>query len=84
MDYTELIGYIAASCTTFSFLPQAIKTWKTKSAKDLSLGMFLLFVIGVLMWLIYGYLLMSWPMLFANTITLVLAGSILYYKLKFG
>src|SRR5690349_19122042 len=54
MSFVQIIGLIAAFCTTISFLPQVIKTWKSGSAKDLSLGMFSFFCLGVLLWLIYG------------------------------
>lgn len=84
MKYTELIGFMAAFCTTIAFLPQAIKTWKTKSAKDLSLPMFLIFCVGIVFWLIYGIIIMNWPMILANAFTFVLAVSILYHKLKYG
>ena len=84
MNYTELIGFTAAFCTTFAFLPQAIKTWRTKSARDLSLPMFLIFCIGVVLWLIYGLIIINWPMILANSITFLLAVSILYHKLKYS
>lgn len=84
MEYTELIGFLAAFCTTIAFLPQAVKTWKTKSAKDLSLPMFLLFCIGIVFWFIYGLIIMNWPMMVANGCTFVLAVTILYHKLKYG
>ena len=77
----QAIGLTAAACTTFSFLPQAIKTWRTHSAKDLSLGMFLIFVIGVALWLAYGLWLNDLPIILANLVTLVLAGSILLFKI---
>lgn len=77
----QAIGLTAAACTTFSFLPQAIKTWRTRSAKDLSLGMFLIFVIGVALWLAYGLWLNDLPIILANLVTLVLAGSILLFKI---
>ena len=58
---TSLIGFIAATLTTIAFLPQVIKVWKSRSAKDISLGMYFLFSTGVLLWLIYGILLAAWP-----------------------
>ncbi|WP_017733419.1 SemiSWEET transporter [Nafulsella turpanensis] len=81
MNYIEFIGILAAICTTLAFLPQVIKTWKSKSAKDLSLGMFLLFFTGVALWLTYGLLIYNIPIILANSITLVLAGSLLFFKL---
>ena len=79
-----MIGFAAAFCTTIAFLPQAVKTWKTKSARDLSLPMFLLFCIGIIFWLIYGVMITNWPMIVANGFTFILAVSILYHKLKYG
>ena len=77
----ETVGLVAAALTTFSFLPQVIKTWKSRSAEDLSLGMFTMMVIGVILWLIYGLSLNNLPMILANSVTLLLSGSILYFKL---
>ena len=82
--YTDLIGYAAGVMTTVAFLPQAIKVWRTRSARDLSLGMYLIFTGGVGLWLIYGLLLRAWPLVAANAVTFVLAGAILLYKLREG
>lgn len=78
---TDLIGYLAAFCTTVAFLPQAISVWKTRSTRDLSLAMFLIFTLGVLLWLSYGWRIQSWPIIIANAITVLLAGYILLMKL---
>jgi len=83
MDGFTLIGLAAGFCTTAAFLPQAIKTWKTKSAKDLSLGMYSIFCTGVVLWLIYGILVGDIPIIITNVVTMVLAFSILYFKLSF-
>lgn len=80
----DIVGTLAATLTTVAFVPQAIKTWKSRHARDLSLGMFLLFTLGVLGWLAYGVLIGSWPIIIANAITTVLAGSILFFKLRYG
>ena len=80
----ELIGLLAGALTSTAFLPQVIKTWKSKSAKDLSLGMFLVFFIGVILWLTYGIIIKDIPMIFANALTLTLSGIILYFKFRFG
>ncbi|MSS75592.1 MAG: glutathione synthetase [Methyloglobulus sp.] len=77
----ELIGYAAGALTTASFLPQAIMTIKTKDTSALSLGMYSLFTLGVLCWLIYGVQLANYAIIFPNAITLVLAGCILSYKI---
>ena len=78
----ELIGYLAAFFTTIAFIPQAYKVFKTNQTKDLSLSLFLIFSLGVLMWLIYGIMLNSIPMIVANVITLSLSLYILYKKIK--
>ena len=81
--FMTYIGFFAAFCTTIAFLPQAIKVYKTKSTKDISLYMFLIFTIGVLSWLIYGLIINDWPVILANAVTLVLSFFILIYKLKY-
>lgn len=78
----EIIGLIAACLTTGSFVPQVYKIWKTKSAEGVSLTMFLMFFIGVLLWLVYGIFINSVSMTIANVITGSLALVIIYYKLK--
>ena len=84
IDYVlKYIGYFAAFCTTIAFFPQSIKAWKTKSTKDISLYMFLLLVVGVLSWVVYGILISSLPLVIANLTVLFLAISILIAKLKF-
>jgi MtN3 and saliva related transmembrane protein len=82
MDIANWIGTLAGIFTTIAFIPQVTKTWKTKSAGDISLLMFLLFSSGVLLWLIYGVLLHALPIIVANGITLSLSASILVLKLK--
>jgi len=79
----KYIGFLAAFCTTFAFLPQAIKVWKTKSTKDISLYMFIIFTVGVLSWLIYGISITDLPLILANAITLVFSLFILIYKIKY-
>lgn len=80
---THLIGFIAAFLTTIAFLPQVIKTWQTKSAKDLSLVMFSIFCCGVILWLIYGLLVSDYPLIIANAATLIMSSTLLYFKLKY-
>lgn len=80
---TELIGSFAGACTTLSLVPQVIKTLKTKSTKDVSLGMFVIFTLGVILWLVYGFLTASISMIVANSLTFVLAAVILICKLKY-
>ncbi|MCX7100693.1 MAG: SemiSWEET transporter [Methylobacter sp.] len=78
----EIIGYLAATLTTSSFLPQAILTIKTRDTESLSLGMYSSFTLGVLCWLIYGLYLNDKAIIFSNAITLLLSASILYFKIR--
>jgi len=79
----DLIGYVAASLTTLSFLPQALHTFRTRDVRGISLGMYALFTTGVALWLVYGLLLAAWPIVVANAVTLVLALAILVMKLRY-
>ena len=79
----EFIGLLAGGLTTIAFIPQVIKVWKTKSTHDISLAMFIMFWIGILFWLVYGIMIGSKSILIANSLTLILAGSILYFKYKY-
>jgi MtN3 and saliva related transmembrane protein len=81
---SDLLGYLAATLTTSAFIPQAWLTWKTRSAKGVSLGMYSVFIAGVAMWLLYGLSLQAWPIVVANAITLTLASFILGMKIRFG
>ncbi|MEO8544585.1 MAG: SemiSWEET transporter [Burkholderiaceae bacterium] len=83
MIFSESIGYAAATLTTASFLPQAWYTFRTRDVRGISLGMYLIFVLGVSLWLTYGVMVAAWPIVFANAITLMLAGFILLMKLRF-
>jgi len=83
MDIVNITGTLAGGLTTIAFIPQVVKTWKTRSAEDISLFMFLLFSCGVLLWLIYGVLLHALPIILANGITLALSTSILAMKVRF-
>lgn len=83
-DLAEAIGLMAGVLTTLSFVPQVRQTWRTKSTKDISLPMFLAFCTGVLLWLIYGIMIQSMPVMLANGVTLVLSGAILIMKLRWG
>jgi len=77
-----VFGYIAAACTTISFIPQAIKVYRTKSTKDISSAMFSLMTLGVAFWLIYGLMINSFPIVAANVVTLFLSLYILLMKLR--
>ena len=80
----KLIGFAAATCTTVAYAPQVIKVWKTRSARDVSLGMFLIMVLGLALWLIYGLLSGDGPLIASNAVTMLLAGGILVMKLRYG
>nr|WP_299171741.1 SemiSWEET transporter [uncultured Allomuricauda sp.] len=83
METIEIIGLIAASLTTASFVPQVVKTWKNKSTKDISLTMYLVLFAGSVLWFYYGLVINSLPVIFANAITGILVLSILILKLKY-
>ncbi len=83
MPFTELIGYLAASLTTLSFVPQAWHTFTTRDVNGVSLGMYTTFTVGVALWLVYGVLLEAWPIVIANVITLGLSTGILIMKLRY-
>ncbi len=80
---TEIIGTVAAFCTTISFVPQLVRVWHRKSAADISLGMFLFFSLGVRLWLLYGIRISSRPGIEANAVTLALSLAILILKLRY-
>lgn len=83
MNAIQVLGLVAGSLTTAAFLPQVVKTWKSRSAKDLSLGMFSLFCLGVATWLVYGLVVRDIPVIAANMLTLLLASTLLFFKLKY-
>lgn len=82
VDWTQALGFLAAALTTCSFIPQVVYCWKTRDTRSISLGMYACFCMGVLCWLIYGLLDEQWPVVAANAVTLVLASSILFLKVK--
>lgn len=84
MTMVTFFGLAAACCTTLAYLPQVIKTWRTRSTADISLVMFTLMVSGAMLWLLYGILLQDLPLILANGLTLALTGTILYLKLRHG
>jgi len=79
---TDLIGYCSAVLTTTAFVPQALQSLKTRDLSGISLPMYSLFSLGVFGWLIYGLMIGSWPIIAANSITLILACIVLYLKVK--
>ena len=78
----ELIWFLAAVLTTVAFIPQVYKVWQTKSVSGLSLTMYLIFFSGVFLWLVYGLIINSLPMILGNSITLLLTSIILYFLIK--
>jgi len=78
------LGLLAAFCTTIAYLPQVIQTWRTRSTKDLSLPMLLVLTTGLALWLAYGLIIRDAPLIFANSVTFALTGTILYFKLRHG
>jgi MtN3 and saliva related transmembrane protein len=83
-DLREAIGYVAGLLATVAFLPQVAKTIRDRSVKDISLGMYVLFCSGVSLWLLYGFLISSRPIIISNFVTLVLSGTVLVLKIKHG
>ena len=79
----EAYGFLAAILTTVAFLPQVIKTWRRKSAEDISWTMLILFLTGVTFWIIYGVFINSLPIILANLVTFILNTFILLFKIKF-
>jgi MtN3 and saliva related transmembrane protein len=83
MTGVDILGYSAGAITSLTFLPQVIKTWKVKSAKDISLLMFVIAAINEVMWIIYGALLDNWVIILTNIIVLSMALTMIWFKLKF-
>lgn len=82
MALLDYAGYAAALCTTGAYVPQVVKVWRTRATQDISLKMFLVLVTGLSLWLAYGIHRGEWPLIAANSVTLCLAGIILYFKLQ--
>jgi MtN3 and saliva related transmembrane protein len=83
MTGIDLLGFAAGTLTTCAFWPQLQKTWTSKSAGDVSLGMLAIFSAGVCLWFLYGLILHAWPIILTNFITLLLTGAILMLKLRY-
>lgn len=84
MNWITFVGMVAGICTTLAFVPQVLQVYKSRSAKDISLGMYAIFLSGVVLWLIYGVMINAMPIILANAVTLILAGAVLLAKLRFG
>ena len=78
--YQELLGFIAAGLGAISFLPQLIKIWRFRSIKDISTGMYVIYAFSVILWLIYGIIIKSEPLILAEILTLILVNTILIMK----
>lgn len=80
INMASILGYLAATLTTFSFLPQVIRLYRTKNTEAISAWMYSIFSAGVFLWLIYGCIIEAWPIVVANAITLLLSLCILWMK----
>lgn len=78
-----ILGLVAGTLTTLSFLPQLLKAWKSRSTHDISIGMFLLLAVGIMLWIVYGIVTADVPVIVANAVTLVFVGLILALKLRY-
>lgn len=83
MSGIQILGLAAGTITSITFLPQVIQIWKTKSAKDLSLFMLVLLILGVLLWLSYGLLIMDAAIIYTNSMVLAMSLIMLFFKLRF-
>jgi MtN3 and saliva related transmembrane protein len=83
MSGVTALGLLAGLLTTIAFVPQVLRVWRTRSTNDISLGMFVLFTVGVALWLVYGLLVDALPVVVANGVTLVLSATILGFKLRY-
>jgi MtN3 and saliva related transmembrane protein len=79
----QVVGSFGAICTTAAFVPQVLQIWRTRSAKDVSLPMYIIFTMGVVSWLAYGIAMAAWPIIIANIVTLGLASAVIFMKLRF-
>ena len=84
MPFVTVLGMVAGVLTTIAFVPQVVRTWRTRSTADISLVMFLIYVTGIVLWLIYGLMLSDLPLITSNAVTLLFSGTILGLKLKHG
>jgi MtN3 and saliva related transmembrane protein len=83
MTGVDILGYSAGFITSLTFLPQVIKTWKVKSAKDISLMMFIIAAVNEVMWIVYGALLNNWVIILTNSIVLAMSLIMIFFKLRY-
>lgn len=81
MTIVDCVGSFAATCTTIAFIPQTIKSYRTRDLSGISLPMYTIFTLGVALWLVYGLLKQDWPIIIANTITVALSAMIMLLKI---
>ena len=84
MTGVDVLGYAAGAVTSLTFLPQVVKTWKDKSAKDVSLMMFIIAAINEVMWIVYGALLNNWVIILTNSIVLAMSLTMIFLKLRYN
>ncbi len=84
MTLTTLLGFAAATLTTLSFVPQVVRSWRTRVTRDVSLGMFLVMTTGIGLWLAYGALIGDWPLIVANGVGFLLSLTVLVLKIRHG
>jgi MtN3 and saliva related transmembrane protein len=80
MDTATGVGYVAGTMTVLAFVPQVWKTWRSRSAADVSLAMYLIFAFGVFLWIVYGLVIHSIPVVAANAATFILACTMIVFK----
>ncbi len=83
MKTTTLLGLIAATLTTFSLVPQVVKTWKMKETRDISLSMFVMLAIGIVLWTVYGFIIRDLPVILANCLSFIFTVIIIFFKIKY-
>ena len=84
MNSVDLLGYIAGTLVVISLLPQVIKSWQTKSTKDISLARYVIYIVGLILWIAYALIIGSGPVAMMNSVGLILALCVLALKLKYG
>ena len=84
LPLVHIVGFAAAICTTGAYIPQFLKTWRTRSAVDISLQMFAIMTLGTALWLLYGMWQQDWPIIGANAVSLALTSAILVLKIRHG
>ena len=84
MTAADMLGYAAGALTAFTFLPQVLKTWKEKSAKDVSLYMFIIAFVNEIRWLVYGVMINNWVIILTNAVMLVMSGIMIWLKMRYN